>query len=232
MGRQHQPVILETVPVRRAAHAHRHAVGRDGRIGQAVGPFELRYAAVLHAVGLVGVAAEERRIGQILAEVDAVAAAHQPQVRHRRQIIGAPVGDHPRVREVQIGRGGRNAHDRHAVRGVEHREADLPVVLLGTLGHADKQPRAAVKAEGARIEQALDFHPFAARPQVAGCQNRIVGIAHGVSFFVNKGTFSSVPRCVLSSQKSIISIQHARASERMSLTCRHMIYELLSRSGE
>ena len=185
MRGQHQPVIGETAPVRRAAHPHRHAVSRDGRISQVILRPDLRDAAVFDPVRFVTVAARQRRISRFLAETDAVGAAHKPQVGHRREEILALVIDDPRIREVEFGGGGRDTHHRHAVLRVEHREADLPFGLCRAFGDPDQHPDLPVVTEYTGIQQAFDLHRGLARTQIFGAQDRVMCVAHGQWFFCN-----------------------------------------------
>ena len=111
MWRQDHAVRAGHAPVARAAESHTHAVLRDLGEGQVVRIAHLDDSAIFDAIRLKLTLTKEGRIGLRFAEMYAIVAGHQPQVRHRGQIVLA------RRRRSPAGRTGPVAGPNCRIRG-------------------------------------------------------------------------------------------------------------------
>ena len=134
---------------------------RDLGEGEVIGVADLDHAAILDPIrfqialakhGPTEVAGTGRVRDSVLAEMDAVFAGDQPQMRHRGQIVLARVGDYPGIEKVQLRIGIIEFQDLQGPLLVEHRKRRLARFLLRPLGHPQQQPDLAIEAEYARIQ--------------------------------------------------------------------------------
>ena len=95
--RKDQAMFLKSFPVSRGSHCHRHAIGRNGGIGQIESVFQPRNPAILDAEGFQRPATTERRLSDVFTEMNSIIACEHSQVRERGQIMHPVITQYARI---------------------------------------------------------------------------------------------------------------------------------------